>query len=101
MKLISSGDTNGVFQLESEGMKGFMKKLQPTCFEDIIAEVALYRPGPMEYIDDYIREKHDPGSIKYLTPELENHFKLHLRGDRLSGCDAFSTEKVEQNHKVI
>lgn len=72
LKLISSGDTNGVFQLESEGMKGFMKKLQPTCFEDIIAGVALYRPGPMEYIDDYIRGKHDPGSIKYLTPELES-----------------------------
>lgn len=49
-----------------------MKKLQPTCFEDSIAGVALYRPGPMEYIDDYIRGKHDPGSIKYLTPELES-----------------------------
>lgn len=72
LSLISSGDTNGVFQLESDGMKDFMRKLQPTCFEDIIAGVALYRPGPMDYIDDYIRGKHDPSSIKYLTPELES-----------------------------
>ena len=71
LSLISSGDTNGVFQLESDGMKDFMRKLQPTCFEDIIAGVALYRPGPMDYIDDYIRGKHNPSSIKYLTPELE------------------------------
>ena len=48
LELIASGDTNGIFQLESEGMKDFMKKLQPSCFEDIIAGVALYRPGPME-----------------------------------------------------
>ena len=72
LRLISSGDTNGVFQLESDGMKDFMRKLQPTCFEDIVAGVALYRPGPMDYIDDYIRGKHDPSSIKYLTPELED-----------------------------
>ena len=71
LMLIASGDTNGVFQLESEGMKDFMKKLKPTCFEDIIAGVALYRPGPMEYIPTYIEGKHDPSSIHYLTPELE------------------------------
>lgn len=71
LALIASGDTNGVFQLESAGMKDFMKKLKPTCFEDIIAGVALYRPGPMEYIPMYIKGKHDPSSIHYLTPELE------------------------------
>lgn len=72
LELIASGDTNGIFQLESEGMKDFMKKLQPSCFEDIIAGVALYRPGPMEYIPNYIQGKHDPASIQYLTPELED-----------------------------
>ena len=48
--MIASGDTDGVFQLESDGMKKFMRQLQPDCFEDIIAGVALYRPGPMDYI---------------------------------------------------
>lgn len=71
LELIARGDTDGVFQLESEGMKNFMKKLKPDCFEDIIAGVALYRPGPMEYIPRYIEGKKDPSSIKYLTPELE------------------------------
>ena len=71
LQLIASGDTNGVFQLESDGMKKFMRQLKPDCFEDIIAGVALYRPGPMEYIDDYIRNKHNPEKIQYLTPELK------------------------------
>ena len=69
--MIAAGDTNGVFQLESDGMKRFMRQLQPDCFEDIIAGVALYRPGPMEYIPDYIRNKHNPGGIKYAAPELK------------------------------
>lgn len=71
LALIASGNTNGVFQLESPGMKDFMKRLKPSCFEDIIAGVALYRPGPMDYIDTYIKGKRDPSSIEYLTPELE------------------------------
>ena len=71
LEMISKGDTNGVFQLESEGMKGFMKDLKPSCYEDIIAGVALYRPGPMDFIPNYIQGKHDPSSIKYLVPELE------------------------------
>lgn len=71
LEMISRGDTNGVFQLESDGMKQFMRQLKPDCFEDIIAGVALYRPGPMAYIDDYIKNKHYPDEIKYLTPELE------------------------------
>lgn len=75
LELIASGDTNGIFQLESDGMKSFMKKLKPSCFEDIVAGVALYRPGPMEYIDDYINGKHNPESIKYLTPALEDILK--------------------------
>ena len=71
LEMISSGDTNGVFQLESDGMKKFMRQLRPDCFEDIIAGVALYRPGPMDYIPDYIRNKHNPKGIVYDTPELK------------------------------
>ena len=72
LEMISNGDTNGVFQLESDGMKGFMRDLQPNCFEDIIAGVALYRPGPMDYIPNYIEGKKKPDEIHYLTPELES-----------------------------
>lgn len=71
-EMISEGLTTGVFQIESEGMKSFMKKLKPDCFEDIIAGVALYRPGPMDFIPTYIENKHNPNKITYLTPELES-----------------------------
>jgi len=71
LKLFWDGSTNGVFQFESEGMKKFMKELKPDCFEDIIAGVSLYRPGPMEYIPKYIKGKHDPSSVVYDCPELE------------------------------
>ena len=71
LELIAAGDTNGIFQLESDGMKDFMRKLKPTCFEDIIAGVALYRPGPMDFIDDYIRGKHYPETIRYMVPGME------------------------------
>ncbi|MDD6308598.1 MAG: DNA polymerase III subunit alpha [Clostridia bacterium] len=69
--LISRGDTAGVFQLESAGMKGFMRELAPDCLEDIIAGVALYRPGPMDAIPTYIKNKKNPESITYLHPLLE------------------------------
>lgn len=71
LALIRRGDTAGVFQLESEGMQAFMRDLKPTCFEDIIAGVSLYRPGPMDYIPDYVNGKHHPDTIKYDTPELK------------------------------
>ena len=71
LKLFWTGDTLGIFQFESEGMKNFMKQLKPDTFEDIIAGVALYRPGPMDYIPDYVQGKQSPESVKYLTPELE------------------------------
>lgn len=70
-ELISSGNTEAVFQLESGGMKKFMKELQPDCLEDIIAGVALYRPGPMDSIPRYIQNKHNPKDIKYAHPLLE------------------------------
>ncbi|MGI6084137.1 MAG: DNA polymerase III subunit alpha [Acetivibrionales bacterium] len=70
-EMISRGDTSGVFQLESQGMTGFFKELKPNCLEDIIAGVSLYRPGPMDQIPRYLRNKNNPQNITYVTPELE------------------------------
>lgn len=70
-QLIANGDTNAVFQLESGGMQKMMKRLRPDCMEDILAGIALYRPGPMQFIDDYIEGKHNSDKIVYLTPLLE------------------------------
>ena len=70
-ELISSGDTDAVFQLEQGGMKKFMKDLQPNCLEDLIAGISLYRPGPMDFIPTYIHNKHHPEDIVYDTPLLE------------------------------
>ncbi len=70
-KLIASGNTDAVFQLEGGGMKRFMKKLKPDNLEDIIAGISLYRPGPMKYIDSYVKNKHNPESIKYDHPCLK------------------------------
>ena len=70
-KLISDGNTKGVFQLESGGMTDFMKNLRPSCFEDIVAGIALYRPGPMDSIPKYIDNKKHPDHIKYVDPHLE------------------------------
>ena len=70
-QLIGSGESDGVFQLESTGMKNFMKELKPGSFEDIIAGVALFRPGPMDQIPLYISNKNNPGRVKYKHPMLE------------------------------
>lgn len=70
-QLISSGDTDAVFQLEQGGMKKFMKDLQPNCLEDLIAGISLYRPGPMDFIPKYIENKHNPDKVVYDTPFLE------------------------------
>lgn len=70
-KLLQEGRTTGVFQLESSGMKRYLKLLKPTVFEDIIAMVALYRPGPMEWIPDFIDGKHGKKKIEYIHPKLE------------------------------
>ena len=71
LALISSGETAGVFQLESQGMRNFMKELRPSCFEDIIAGISLYRPGPMEFIPAYIKGKNEPSAVTYACPQLE------------------------------
>ncbi len=70
-KLLSRGETTGIFQLESEGMRNVLKRLQPTDFEDIVAVNALYRPGPMENIPHYINRKHGKELINYYHPDLE------------------------------
>ena len=69
--LMGQGKTEGMFQLESQGMKNFMMKLKPQSLDDVIAGVALFRPGPMQFIDDYIRGKENRDLVKYDTPELE------------------------------
>ena len=71
LKLIAGGKTVGVFQLESSGMQSFMKELKPQSFEDIVAGISLYRPGPMDFIPKYIQGKNDPSSITYAVPELK------------------------------
>ena len=70
-RMISAGDTDGVFQLESGGMRIFLQNMKPACFEDIIAAISLYRPGPMESIPRYIAGKQDPFSVQYAHPLLE------------------------------
>ncbi|MBP5158902.1 MAG: DNA polymerase III subunit alpha [Lachnospiraceae bacterium] len=70
-ELMGSGKTDGIFQLESAGMKSFMKELRPENIEDVIAGISLYRPGPMDFIPKYIKGKNEPESIVYDCPELE------------------------------
>lgn len=70
-KMLAAGQTGGVFQLESEGMRSVLKRLKPTCFEDLVAVIALYRPGPMDSIPQFIANKRDPSKIKYKHPLLE------------------------------
>ena len=68
---LGTGRTDGVFQLESSGMKNFMKELKPQSLEDVIAGISLYRPGPMDFIPQYIRGKNRPDTIRYDCPQLE------------------------------
>jgi len=72
-RLLASGETTGVFQLESSGMKDLMVRLKPECFDDVIALVALYRPGPLDsgMVDDFVKRKHGRDAVAYLVPELE------------------------------
>lgn len=70
-RLLSQGDTTGIFQLESDGVRSVLKRLQPEHFEDIVAVTSLYRPGPMEEIPTYITRRHDSSKVEYLHPDLE------------------------------
>ncbi len=70
-QMLCAGDSDGVFQMESEGVRRILRQLRPDRFEDVVAVIALYRPGPMEQIPAYIRGKQDPSSITYLHPLME------------------------------
>ena len=70
-RMISDGDTDGIFQLESSGMRQFLMQMKPGSFEDIIAAISLYRPGPMESIPRYVAGKQNPDTVRYLTPQLK------------------------------
>ena len=74
-ELYSKGNTIGTFQFESPGMQKYLRELQPTTFEDLIAMNALYRPGPMDYIPDFIQRKHDPTLVQYDIPCMEKYLK--------------------------
>ena len=87
--LIGRGETDGVFQLESNGMKSFMKRLAPENLEDIIAGISLYRPGPMDQIPKYIENKHNPQKIKYKHPLLENIL------DVTDGCIVYQEQVMQ------
>ncbi|MBR2645184.1 MAG: DNA polymerase III subunit alpha [Clostridia bacterium] len=87
-KMIASGDTDTVFQLESGGMRQFMMQLKPDCFEDLIAGISLYRPGPMEQIPRYIRGKHE-GNIVYAHPLMEPILKTTY------GCMVYQEQVME------
>lgn len=92
-KVIGSGDCNGIFQLEQGGMTAFMKRLQPKNLSDIMAGISFYRPGPMQFIETYLRGRKDPSSIEYLTPEL-----IPILSDT-GGCIVYQEQvmKIVQN----
>ena len=87
--LISSGNTDGVFQMESPGMKNFMKELKPDSLEDIIAGIALYRPGPMDQIPRYISNKRNPDKVTYKHPLLEQTLNVTY------GCMVYQEQVLE------
>lgn len=88
-RMISSGDTEGVFQLESGGMTSFMRRLEPKNIDDITAGIALFRPGPMDFIPTYIQNSHDEGKITYKHPSLESILK------ETYGCIVYQEQVME------
>ena len=88
-KMISDGDTEGVFQLESRGMTEFMKKLKPDCFEDIIAGISLFRPGPMDQIPKYIASKNNPDKVAY------EHYLLEPILNVTYGCIIYQEQVMQ------
>ena len=92
--MISNGDTLGVFQLESDGMTSFMKRLKPNCIEDIIAGISLYRPGPMDYIPKYIEGKNSQDKIEYDCEELREILSLTY------GCIVYQEQVMQIVQKL-
>ncbi|MCR4590940.1 MAG: DNA polymerase III subunit alpha [Lachnospiraceae bacterium] len=117
LKFISTGETDGIFQLESGGMQRFMKELSPEKLEDIIAGIALYRPGPMDFIPQYIAGKKNKDNVHYVCPELEPILKptygcivyqeqvmqifRDLAGYSLGGADIIRRAMSKKKQKVI
>ena len=93
-RMVSAGQTLGVFQLEKTGMRQALRRLKPSCFEDLIAIIALYRPGPMDSIDTFIRRKHGEEPITYKIPELEQVL------DVTYGCIVYQ-EQVMQIFRLL
>ncbi|MBR4026491.1 MAG: DNA polymerase III subunit alpha, partial [Lachnospiraceae bacterium] len=94
LDFIGTGKTEGIFQLESAGMQNFMKELKPQSFEDIVAGISLYRPGPMDFIPDYIKGKNNQDSITYVTPELESILESTY------GCIVYQEQVMEIVQKL-
>ncbi len=90
-ELLSQGDTTGIFQLESDGVRSVLKKLKPEHFEDIVAVTSLYRPGPMEEIPTYITRRHDPSKVQYYIP-FRTYIKKYLRCYYLSRTNYANSE---------
>ncbi len=93
-KMISRGETEGVFQLESAGMKQFMKELRPESIEDIIAGISLYRPGPMDQIPRYVKNKNNPAGVQYKHPILEPILNVTY------GCMVYQEQVMEIVRKM-
>ena len=85
LNFLAAGKTMGLFQLGSSGMTRYLKELAPNKIFDIMAMIALYRPGPMESIPEYIRRKHNPDMINYTDPQMKEYFVTSLRHHGLSG----------------
>ena len=92
--MLSEGDTDGVFQLESAGMRSFMRDLKPNGFEDIIAGISLYRPGPMDYIPQYVFGKYHPDQVRYDHPLLEEPLSVTY------GCMVYQEQVMEIVRKL-
>lgn len=106
-QLFSRGDTIGIFQFESDGMRKWLKELKPTCLEDLIAMTALYRPGPMDYIPDFIDRKHGRTDIVYDLPQMEKFLKetygitvyqeqVMLLSQELAGFSGFKADSLRR-----
>lgn len=108
-KLLQRGDTTGVFQLESAGMKRYLKELKPTRFDDIIAMVALYRPGPMQFIDSFIKRKHGLEKITYphpsMKPQLEETYGVLVYQEQFmlisKACCGFTGGEADTLRKAV
>ncbi len=93
-KTLASGNTMGIFQMESGGMRQVLARLKPTVFEDIIAVISLYRPGPMDSIPTFIENKNHPDKVRYVIPELESILKV------TNGCIVYQEQVMQIVRKL-